>query len=105
MYWAQQNSDGAIHLSDITFNQATQNAAQKNVNIRQYLGENFRSNSNRAARHLREIFREKQDRDYDGGKIKVVSTDRHAELRLRWVPNGDKIDEDNSHGGIEDYTR
>jgi DNA replicative helicase MCM subunit Mcm2 (Cdc46/Mcm family) len=86
--WAQQNSDGGIQLSDITFNQAGEIAAQKNANIRQYLGENFRSNNNRAARHLREMFREGQERDYDGGKIKVVSTDKHTELRLRWIANG-----------------
>lgn len=88
LYWAQQNYDGGIQLSDITFNQAAEIAAQKNTDIRQYLGENFRSNNNRAARQLREMFREWQERDCDGGKIKVLSTDKHTELRLRWVANG-----------------
>lgn len=34
------------------------------------------------------MFRESQDRDFDNGKIKIVSTDGH-ELRLRWMPNND----------------
>lgn len=87
LYWARQNYDGGVQLSDITFNQAAEIAAQRNPNIRQYMGENFRSNNNRAARHLREMFREGQERDYDGGKIRVISPDKHAELRLRWIAN------------------
>lgn len=33
------------------------------------------------------MFREGQDRNYDGGKIKVVSIEKHAELRLKWISN------------------
>jgi hypothetical protein len=32
------------------------------------------------------MLRESQDRDFDNGKIKVVSADAH-ELRLRWISN------------------
>ena len=109
LYWAQQNYDVGIQLSDITFNQAAEIAAQKNSNIRLYIGENFRSNNNRAARHLREMFREGQSREYDGGKIKVVSPDKHAELRLRWIPNDGntviQMTPDNVRSSIEGSTR
>ena len=88
LYWAQQNLEGAeTQLSDITFSQAAEIAAIKDENIRHYLGKNFRSSNNRLPQHLRQMFREEQDRNYDGGKIKVVSIEKHAELRLKWVPN------------------
>lgn len=68
----------------ITFNMAAEKAAFENDKVRHYLGDNFRSSTNKAARHLRDMFRE--EREYGGGKIKVVSKDIRAELRLRWVP-------------------
>ena len=39
---------------------------------------------NRAARNLRKMFRE--EREFEGGKVMDVSKDKHAELKLRWVP-------------------
>jgi DNA replicative helicase MCM subunit Mcm2 (Cdc46/Mcm family) len=103
--WAQQNlEEEETELSDITFNQAAEVAAIKNENIRHYLGENFRSNNNRAARHLRQMFREGQDKNYDGGKIKVVSIEKRAELRLRWIPNIATDTVSNTFRGIEKST-
>ena len=33
------------------------------------------------------MFYERQNEDYDGGKIKVTSKDIHMELTLKWIPN------------------
>lgn len=85
--WAQQNKPEGVQLRDITFNQAAEIATGKNENVSRYLGENFRSSGNRAARHLRKMFYERQNEDYGGGKIKVTSKDIHAELTLKWIPN------------------
>ena len=85
MLWAQeQGAIGLDELDDITFNKAAEIAASKDQKVRHYLGDNFRSSSNRAARHLREMFRE--EREFEGGRIMDVSKDKHAELKLRWVP-------------------
>lgn len=84
--WAQHNSPDAVQLADMTFNQAAEIAAKNNSRIADYLGNNYRSSVNKAARRLREKFRDSQDKDFDNGKIKVVSPDGH-ELRLRWMPN------------------
>ncbi len=85
MLWAQeQGAIGLDELDDITFSKAAEIAASKDQKVRHYLGDNFRSGSNRAARHLREMFRE--EREFEGGRIKAVSKDKHAELKLRWVP-------------------
>jgi DNA replicative helicase MCM subunit Mcm2 (Cdc46/Mcm family) len=82
--WAQeQGAIGLDELDDITFNKAAE-IASKDQKIRHYLGDNFRSSSNRAARHLREMFRE--EREYENGRITVASKDKYAELKLRWVP-------------------
>jgi hypothetical protein len=85
MIWAQEQ--GVIGLDEqnyIGFNKAAEIAASKDQKIRHYLGDNFRSSNNRAARNLRDIFRE--EREFEGGKIIDVSKDKHSELRLRWVP-------------------
>ncbi len=84
--WVVQNTPKAVQLADISFSQAAEIAAKKNNSIDEYLGKNFRSNASRSARRLREMFRESQDRDFDNGKIKVVSADRQ-ELKLRWIAN------------------
>jgi DNA replicative helicase MCM subunit Mcm2 (Cdc46/Mcm family) len=85
MLWAQEQ--GVIGLDeqddDITFNSAAE-IAIKDQKVHHYLGDDFRSSSNRAARHLREMFRE--EREFEGGKIMDVSKDKHSELKLRWVP-------------------
>jgi hypothetical protein len=75
-----------VQLADITFNQAAEIAAKNNRRIADYLGTNYGSSVNKAARRLREKFRDSQDKDFDNGKIKVMSPDGH-ELRLRWMPN------------------
>lgn len=83
--WAQaQGAIGLDEQDDISFNKAAEIAASKDQKVSHYLGDDFRSSSNRAARHLREMFRE--EREYEGGRIKIVSTGKHAELKLRWVP-------------------
>jgi hypothetical protein len=41
------------------------------------------------------MFRESQDRDFDNGKIKVISADRQ-ELKLRWIPNNNSSDNNSS---------
>jgi DNA replicative helicase MCM subunit Mcm2 (Cdc46/Mcm family) len=85
MLWAQEQGTIELgELNDITFSEAAEMAASKDQKVRHYLGDNFRSSNNRAARHLREMFRE--EREFEGGRIKVVSKDKHAELKLRWVP-------------------
>ena len=85
MLWAQEHSAIELdELNDITFNKAAEMTASKDQKVRHYLGDNFRSSSNRAARHLREMFRE--EREFEGGKVLDVSKDKHAELKLRWVP-------------------
>jgi DNA replicative helicase MCM subunit Mcm2 (Cdc46/Mcm family) len=68
---------------DIEFTEAARIACQKNEKIKDYLGDNFRSNSNKRAKNLRVMFRE--EREYDYGRIMVVSSDCN-ELRLRWIP-------------------
>ncbi len=85
--WAQKNKPEGVQFKDISFNQAAEIATGKNENVRKYLGDNFRSSNNRAARHLRKMFYERQNEDYGGGKIKVTSKDIHAELTLKWIPN------------------
>lgn len=85
-FWLAQNKPDEVQLADISFNQAAEISAQKNNSIREYLGKNFRSNISKPARRLRQMFRESQDRAFDNGKIKVVSTDGQ-ELRLRWISN------------------
>ena len=84
--WAERNGPETVRLADITFNQAAEIAAKNNSRIADYLGTNFRSSVNKAARRLRERFRDSQDKDFDNGKIKIVSPDGH-ELKLRWIPN------------------
>jgi DNA replicative helicase MCM subunit Mcm2 (Cdc46/Mcm family) len=84
--WSAQNKPHGVQLADISFDQAAEIATQKNNSIGEYLGKNFRSNASKPARRLRQMFRESQDRDFDNGKIKVVSADSH-ELRLRWIAN------------------
>jgi DNA replicative helicase MCM subunit Mcm2 (Cdc46/Mcm family) len=90
--WVQeQDVIGSDELDDITFNEAAEIFASKDQKGRHYLRNNFRSSNNRAARHLREMFRE--ERVYEGGRIKVVSTDKHAELKLTWAPNASSTEE------------
>jgi DNA replicative helicase MCM subunit Mcm2 (Cdc46/Mcm family) len=84
--WIEQNSPNAVQLTDITFNQTAELAANNNPKIREYLGTNYRSTVNKAARKLREKFRDSEDKDFDNGKIKIISSATH-ELMLRWVPN------------------
>jgi DNA replicative helicase MCM subunit Mcm2 (Cdc46/Mcm family) len=70
--WAQeQGGIGLDEFDDITFNKAAEITVSKDQKVRHYLGDNFRSSSNRAARNLREMFRE--EREYEGGKIGIVS--------------------------------
>ena len=88
--WAQQNKPEGVQFKDITFAQATEITTGKNENVRKYLGDNFRSSSNRAARHLRKMFYERQNEDYDRRKIKVTSKDIHAELTLKWTGNSNR---------------
>jgi DNA replicative helicase MCM subunit Mcm2 (Cdc46/Mcm family) len=95
IFWpeGQQQEDGnqleeleeLEELKHITFNAAAEIAMSKNHIVRIYLGENFRSGNNKPVRHLKEMFRE--EREYDGGRIKDVSKDKHAELKLTWVAN------------------
>jgi hypothetical protein len=94
--WVAQNTPNAVQLADISFSQAAEIATKKNSSIDEYLGRNFRSNVSRPARRLREMFRESQDRDFDNGKIKVVSADRQ-ELKLRWIPNNSNSSIGSSH--------
>jgi hypothetical protein len=85
LLWAQ--SQGTIvpeELEDITFNEALEHAS-KNPEVRHYVGNDFRSSHNRSVRRLREIFRE--SREFEGGKLVDVSKDKHAEHKLRWVPD------------------
>jgi hypothetical protein len=98
--WLAQNNPDGVQLADISFDQAVEIATQKNNSISEYLGKNFRSNASKPARRLRQMFRESQDRDFDNGKIKVVSTDGH-ELRLRWIANNENINNNaaNSNNG------
>jgi DNA replicative helicase MCM subunit Mcm2 (Cdc46/Mcm family) len=84
--WVAHNAPNTVQLADISFNQAAEIAAKKNTSISEYMGKNFRSNVCKPARRLRQMFRESQDRDFDNGKIKLVSEDGH-ELRLRWIDN------------------
>jgi DNA replicative helicase MCM subunit Mcm2 (Cdc46/Mcm family) len=86
--WVAHNTPNAVQLADISFSQAAEIAAKKNNSIGEYLGKNFRSNISKPARRLRQMFRESQDRDFDNGKIKVVSAYGY-ELRLRWIANDD----------------
>jgi len=94
--WVAQNKPDGVQLADISFSQAAEIAAKKNSSIDEYLGKNFRSNVSRPARRLREMFRESQDRDFDNGKIKVVSAERQ-ELKLRWIPNNSNSSIGSSH--------
>ena len=68
-------------LKDITFNATAEEARTKNERVRLYMGDNFRSSINKPARHLRDIFRE--ERAYGEGRIKIVSKDKHAELKTK----------------------
>jgi DNA replicative helicase MCM subunit Mcm2 (Cdc46/Mcm family) len=85
--WVEQNKPEGKQLKDISFNQAAEIATREDENVHKYMGDNFRSSSNRAARQLRKMFYERQNEDYDGGKIKITSKDIHAELTLKWIPN------------------
>lgn len=98
-YWASQNSPEAkIQLADITFEQAAELASGKNETTHRYLGNNFKSNSSRPSSHLRKMFRERQNEDYDGGKIKVTSKDERSEMTLKWISNDNKeTSEDSSN--------
>jgi DNA replicative helicase MCM subunit Mcm2 (Cdc46/Mcm family) len=108
LIWAQeQQQSGGLGLDldsqgAVTFTEAAETVCKKNENIRRYLGDNFRSANNKPARHLREIFRE--EREFDGGKIKVVSKDKFAELELRWVPYSDMDGGANKEIGKEEST-
>ena len=84
IFWTDEQNNQLNELTEITFNAPCEEAASKNEIVRHYLGNNFRSSTNKAARHLRDMFRE--ERRYEDGKIIVVSRDKHAELKLRWVP-------------------
>jgi hypothetical protein len=83
-YWAEQQ--GEVQLPDITFDQGAE-VASKSPIARQYLGEKYRSNESRAARHLRTLFYERQSQDYEGGKVIVTSKTEHNRMTLRWVSN------------------
>ena len=87
-YWTQQQQqqEREVQLSDITFDQAAE-VASKNPVAHQYLGDKYRSNESRAARHLRTLFYERQNQDYDGGKITITSKNEHSRMTLRWVRN------------------
>jgi hypothetical protein len=104
-YWAQQNSPQGTQLADISFNQAAEIATRKNENVHKYLGDNFSSSNNRAARYLRAMFRDRQNGEYAGGKIKVTSTDAHAELTLRWISNSTYSNNSNNHNHLEHSTK
>ena len=65
--------------------QQAEEAGSKNESVRLYLGKNFRDSNSRSARNLKELFREQ--RAYDGGRIKDVSKDKYAELKLTWIAN------------------
>jgi DNA replicative helicase MCM subunit Mcm2 (Cdc46/Mcm family) len=84
-FWTEGEDEQLEELRNITFNAAAEEAASKNGKVRTYLGENFRSGNNKPARHLKEMFRE--EREYSDGRIKVVSKDKYAELKLIWIAN------------------
>jgi DNA replicative helicase MCM subunit Mcm2 (Cdc46/Mcm family) len=90
-FWTEGQDEQLEELRHITFNAAAEQAASKNETVRTYIGENFRSGNNKPVRHLKEMFRE--ERKFDGGRIKVVSKDKYAELKLTWVPNAVTIEE------------
>jgi len=81
-YWAEHQQQ-EVQLADMTFDQAAEIARGKDKAAREYLGDTYRSNQNRAARHLRKLFRENQNHDYDGGKIIVTSKSEHSQLTLK----------------------
>ena len=83
-YWTQQQ--GEVQLVDMSFDQAAE-VASKNPVAHQYLGDKYRSNESRAARHLRTLFYERQNQDYEGGKVIVTSKSEHNRMTLRWVAN------------------
>ena len=83
--WAQEQvAVGTDELENMTFSEAAEIFTSKDQKGRHYLGDDFRSSSNRAARNLREMFRE--EREFEGGKIMDVSKDKHSELKLGWIP-------------------
>lgn len=57
--WASANSQKGVQLADISFSQVADIAIKKNDKIAEYLGNNFRSNVNRPARRLRQMFRDR----------------------------------------------
>ena len=85
VFWKEGENPELDELKYITWNEAAEEAASKNENVRLYLGKNFRDSNSRSARNLKELFREQ--RAYDGGRIKDVSKDKYAELKLTWIAN------------------
>ncbi len=90
MFWTDEQNNQLEELTEVTFNAACEEAASKSEIVHNYLGNDFRSSTNKAARHLRDMFRE--ERRFEDGRIIVISKDKHAELKLRWVP----VNEDNN---------
>ena len=85
VFWKEGENPELDELKYITWNEAAEEAASKNESVRLYLGKNFRDSNSKPARHLKELFREQ--RAYDGGRIKDVSKDKYAELKLTWIAN------------------
>jgi hypothetical protein len=99
IFWTDEQDNQLEDLTEIAFTAACEEAASKNEVVRNYLGDDFRSSSNKAARHLRDMFRE--ERRYEHGRIKVVSSNKHAEFKLRWVPiNEEHTDKNNECDGV-----
>jgi DNA replicative helicase MCM subunit Mcm2 (Cdc46/Mcm family) len=90
--WAKNAAPNAKKLADITFTQAAELASKENGTVDDYIGNIYKSNAKRAIKHLRNMFRERQDYDYEGGKIKVMSEDIRSEMKLRWIPNNESCD-------------
>lgn len=92
--WVKQVKPKGKWVADITFGQAAELACKNNWKVHEYIGDTYKSNAKRAAKNLRTMFRERQNYQYEGGKIRVTSADIHVEMTLRWIP--DNVNDNNS---------
>ncbi len=102
VFWKEGENPELNELKYVTWNEAAEEAASKDEGVRLYLGKNFRDSNSKPTRHLKELFREQ--RAYEGGRIKDVSKDKYAELKLTWIANPANPQESSSEKEKEQET-